>query len=404
MRRYKVLHITNFLDMSGAQENTLYTVTHLDQERFEAHLAANLWGKGRKLDSVLARRAQSIPHIVIHDLPHIRFMPNPIYDPWALWDMIRLMRDERFDIVHTHANKVGIMARIAAKISGIPIIIQGVHGWSFQYTLIPKAVNYIFLLMEKFASRFTDHFVTVSEVLVRDGLRHNLGKADQYSVVRSGMELKRFLEVEIDETSFRRSLGIPASRLIVGTVMLFYRRKSPESIVRIAPKILEAVPDTHFLLVGDGDMMPTVKALVEEMDLEDCVTLTGLRNDPEKLMALMDVFVHPALVEILPRVIIQAQATGTPVVSTELGGIPEVINDRVNGFLVPAGDLDALTESIIELLKDPALRTKIGRAAQASTSSAFTVEAMVSSIEQLYDDLIESRLNLSSVTGARKST
>jgi glycosyltransferase involved in cell wall biosynthesis len=394
MSKYKVLHVTNYLDFSGQQENTLYTVSNLNQERFEGHLAANLSKVDRKIDNVLARRAESIPHIKLHDLPHVRYKPNPIFDTWALIDMIRLMRAERYHIVHTHASKVGLLGRIAAKLSGVPIIIYSVHGWSFQYPLIPKFICDFFLWLEKIASKITDHYVTVNRVLLEDGIRLHLGKPQQFSVVRSGMNLDRFLNVEIDPQELRASLGIPPTGPIVGTVMLFYRRKSPESIVKIAPDILKKVPDTSFLLVGDGEMMPTVRSLVQELGLEDRVIITGFRKDPHKLMALMDVFVHPALVEILPRVIVQAQATGTSVVSTRLGGIPEVIRDGETGFLVPPGDLQALSETVIRLLKNPGLRRDVGQAARKAISADYTVEAMVKSIEDIYYQLIEHKLTL----------
>lgn len=392
MRKYKVLHLTNFLDLSGQQENTLYTVSNLDQERFEASLAANLSGGDQNLDNLLARRAQAVPHLTVHDLSHLTRAPSPAFDLWSFIDMIRLMRAERYDIVHTHATKAGFLGRIAAKLTGVPIIVHSVHGWAFQYTGVPQLVRDFFLLLEKIPAMVTDRFITVNRALLEDGVRHKVGKRDQFIVVRSGMELEKFLQVQIDAPKLRKSLGLPLTGPIVGTVMIFYRHKSPETIVRIAPKIMEAVPETHFLLVGDGEMMPEVRALVRELNLDDRVVLTGLRQDVDELMALMDVFVHPAWFEIAPRAIVQAQATGTPVVATHLGGVPELIKDGETGFLVPPRDLEALAEAVIRLLQDPALRAKMGRATRGSITSAYTVEAMVKSIEKVYHELIEAKM------------
>jgi len=391
-KKYKVLHLTNFLDLSGQQENTLYTVSNLDQERFEASLAANLSGGDQNLDNLLARRAQAIPYLTVHDLPHIRRFPSPIFDLWSFIDMIRLMRAERFDIVHTHATKAGFFGRMAARLTGVPIVVHSVHGWAFQYTELPRLVRDFFRLLEKTGAKVTDRLVTVNQALMEDAVRVGVGKRDQYLVVRSGMELERFLRVRIDAPKLRSSLGLPPTGPIVGTVMIFYRHKSPETLVRIAPRIMERVPETHFLLVGDGEMMPEVRALVQDLNLEGRVVLTGLRQDVNELMALMDVFVHPAWFEILPRTIVQAQATGTPVVATRLGGVPEVIKEGKTGLLVPPRDPEALAEAVMRLLRDPELRARMGEAARASITSAYTVEAMVEAIEAVYDELIEAKL------------
>ncbi len=170
--------------------------------------------------------------------------------------------------------------------------------------------------------------------------------------------------------------------------MIFENKKKPEALVQIAPQVIAAAPDTHFLMVGDGENMDLVRSLIAEQGLEDRFVLTGLREDVPEMMALMDVFVHPAWFDVLPRTIVQALATGTPVVSTRVGGIPEVIQEGVNGFLVPPRDLDALAAPVIRLAQDEALRTRLGQAARTATSTAFTVEAMVRAIEDVYNGLI----------------
>lgn len=398
MRKYKVLQITNFLDMSGQQETVLATAAYMDPDRFESHLASNMSGSDtRKLDTVLARRAREIPHIHLHDLPHVRIMPAPLMDLWTLFDIYRLIRRERFDIVQTQATKVALLGRLAAKAAGAPIIIHYAHGWPFQFTLIPAAARNVFMFLEKVAAKATDYFIACDHTLQDAALEHRLARPDQIAVIRSGMDLERFLNVRVNgvlpnAAQLRQSLGLPPAGPIVGTVMIFEPKKSPESIVRIAPEIIKAVPDAHFLLVGDGEQMPLVRQLVEELGLQERVALTGLRQDVPELMALMDVFVHPAWFDVLPRAIVQAQATGAPVVATHVGAIHEVVRDGVTGFLVPPRDLAALTAPVIRLLQDAELRGRLGRAARESTSSAFTVEAMVREIERVYDQLIEAKL------------
>lgn len=392
MRKYKVLQITNFMDMSGQQETVLSTTAGLNTDYFEAHLAANLSGSTRRnVDTILARRARSIPHLHVHDLPYVRIMPSPYHDTRTLIDLVRLMRRERFDIVQTQATKIALIGRIAAKIARVPIIVHFSHGWPYEFTLIPKPARTGFLMMEKVAAKMTDQFITCDYALLESGIRHNLGTRDQFVVIRSGMDLDRFLTVNQNQSALRQSLGIPPGVPVVGTVMIFEAKKKPELIVEIAPRLLEAAPDTHFLLVGDGEMMNPIKTRIAELGLQDRFILTGLREDVPELMAIMDIFVHPAWFDVLPRAIVQALATGTPVVATRVGGIPEVITDGENGFLVTPRDLDALASPVIQLLQDPQLRATMGRNARESSSAAFTVDAMIKATEDLYMTLIEKK-------------
>jgi glycosyltransferase involved in cell wall biosynthesis len=392
MRRYKVLHLTNFLDLSGQQEDTLNTVYNLDQERFQVSLAAKLTGGPQGLDNVLTREARRVQHLALHDIPYIRRMPLPWFDLLTLVALYRLTKAERYDIVHTHATKIGFLGRIAARLAGVPIILHSVHGWAFNYPAAPRLLIQVFTLMERFAARFTDRIVTLTETLTDDALEVGVGRRDQYAVIFSGIDLDEFRSVQVDAQKKRAELGLPAHGPIVGTVTIMNNHKAVDDIVRAAPKVLEAVPGAHFLLVGDGELMPKVRALVQELNLEGEVTLPGLRRDVPELLAIMDVFAHMAWYEILPRAILQSLATGTPVVVAQTGSIEEIIEDGENGILVPTHDPDSLAEALIKLLRQPELRQEMGQVARESVAAHFTVEAMVRSHEALYNELIEAKV------------
>ena len=391
-RKHKVLHLTNYLDLSGQQEDTLYTAYHLDRERFEVAVAARLAGGYQGLDNVLTREASEVPDLALHDIPETRRMPSPWHDFKALLAMYKLMKAERFDIVHTHATKAGFLGRIAAKLAGVPIIVYSVHGWGFNYPAVPKLVTRLFVLLEWFAALLTDRIVTLTDTLADDALAVGVGKPEQYVTIFSGIYLDRFRDVEVDAQQKRAELGLPEDGPIVGTVTIMNGHKGVDDIVRAVPKVLEAVPDAHFLLVGDGELMPTVRGLVQEFGLEDKVTLPGLRRDVPELLAIMDVFAHMAWYEILPRAILQALAAGTPVVVAQTGSLKEGLKDGENGYFVPTRDPDALAEALIGLLTDAELLRSMSEKAKESVGEQFSVEAMVRAHEQLYEQLIAEKL------------
>lgn len=393
MRKYKVLHLTNFLDLSGQQEDTLNTCIFLNQERFETSLAANMAG-GYGFDNILAREAKEVPHVKIIDVANLRRFPRPWHDLLALRDLYRLMKREQYDIVHMHATKVGFLGRLAARLAGVPISILAVHGWSFQYTGTTEAVRRFFLVLEKAMAPLTDKYTTLTQTLADDALKAGVGKPEQYAVTFSGINLDAYRNVQVDIQKKRADLGLPATGPIIGTVTIMNRHKGVDDIIRAVPLILNAVPDAHFLLVGDGEAMPVVRQLVKELNLEDKVTLTGLRRDVPELLPLMSTFVHMAWFEILPRAILQALAAGVPVVVADAGSVREIMTDGYNGYVVPTHDYQALADRVVQLLTQPGLRQQMSEAAITSVNRdfTFTLDNMIRTTEQVYDDLIATKI------------
>ena len=305
-----------------------------------------------------------------------------------------LQGDESREIRHRthHATKAGIFARVAARLAGAPIIVHSSHGWALNYEGRSGAAVRFFVFLERFAARLTDKIVALTDSLAADALRLDVGRPERYVTIFSGIYLDRFRDVEVDAQQKRAELGLPEDGPIVGTVTIMNGHKGVDDIVRAVPKVLEAVPDAHFLLVGDGELMPTVRGLVQEFGLEDKVTLPGLRRDVPELLAIMDVFAHMAWYEILPRAILQALATGTPVVVAQTGSLKEGLKDGENGYYVSTRDPDALAEALIGLLTDAELLRSMSEKAKESVGEQFSVEAMVRAHEQLYEQLIAEKL------------
>jgi glycosyltransferase involved in cell wall biosynthesis len=289
--------------------------------------------------------------------------------------------------VHTNSSKAGVLGRIAAKLAGVPIIIHTVHGWSFHEHMSPLR-RHLFVALEKLTASFTDAMIVVAEPDIEKGLREGIGRPQQYRLIRSAISLERFDPASIDGVAVRRELGLPLNAPVLGNVGRFSTQKNPLDWVRVAARVATDLPDCRFLLVGDGPLRADVEALIATEGLADRFVLTGLRRDVPRMVAAMDVFLLTSLWEGLPRVIPQAMSMRVPVVANRADGTVEAITHGETGFLVEPGDLDALAQHCLKLLRNPERRCAMGERGRAFATHEFDVQEMVARIDRLYRELL----------------
>jgi glycosyltransferase involved in cell wall biosynthesis len=379
----KVLHPITRLIVGGAQENTMYTGALLDKARFMVEILSGpqTGSEGSLIEEV---RGWQVPLII---LPELVREIKPQKDFIALFKLYRLIKKNRYTIVHTHSSKAGILGRLAAKLAGVPIIVHTVHGWSFHDYMNPL-VRTVYVFLERYAAWLCDALIVVSERDQIKGLHEAIGEKEKYHLIRSAVPVSDFDPSAENPAGIRRELGIPADSLVLGNVGRFSPQKNPLDWVRVAAKVAEAIPECHFLLVGDGPLRPQVEKMILRENLAKRVTLPGLRRDVSRLMSAMDVFLMTSLWEGLPRVIPQAMSMEIPVVANRVDGTVEVVNHGYTGYLCEPGDIQKMAEYCLELLKDPTLRQKIGQNGRAAALREFDLENMISKIESLYDQLL----------------
>jgi glycosyltransferase involved in cell wall biosynthesis len=181
--------------------------------------------------------------------------------------------------------------------------------------------------------------------------------------------------------------GLPDNALIVGMAAQFIPRKGYEVLMGAIPQITARYPTARFLLFGQGPLQERIRDRAEREGLSESVRFTGFRKDLASYLGCLDLLVHPALDEGLGIVLLEACAAGIPVVATPVGGVPEVIRDRVNGLLVPAGDAEALAGAVMRLLEAKDLRIRLGRAGREIVEEEFSVETMVEGNLRVYREL-----------------
>jgi glycosyltransferase involved in cell wall biosynthesis len=300
--------------------------------------------------------------------------------------MVRLIRSGRYDIVHTHSSKAGILGRWAAYLAGAPVIVHTVHGWGHHDRQHPL-VRRLYIVLEQLTQRITARLIVVSPRNIQKGLADGIAAPEKYVTIRSGIDVGRFRQPSRPRDVIRDELGVPRGAPVVGTVTRLSPQKAPLDFISGAAQVAARRGDVHFVLVGDGPLRPAVEARLAELGLAERVHLTGLRRDIPDLMHSFDVFALTSLWEGLPRVLPQAMVTGLPVVATAVDGNAEVVADGVNGYLTPPGDPGAMATALLELLENPALSRSMGDAGRARAGE-FDVRRMVSDIAALYRVLL----------------
>jgi glycosyltransferase involved in cell wall biosynthesis/ribosomal protein S18 acetylase RimI-like enzyme len=317
---------------------------------------------------------------------------------WAPWadarafaELIAILRRERFDIVHTHNPKPGILGRFAASLVGTPYIVNTVHGL-YATADDPLLKRFGVLALEGLAARCSDLELFQSEEDLRWATRLHVVDRSRAVLLGNGTDLSRFDPSTVDRSYLKRlrdEFGIAQGELVVGTVGRLVGEKGHREIIEAARQVRAELPHARFIAVGGSDPEKADALSPEEIEAaRDDVLFTGWRDDLPELLSLMDVFVLASWREGMPRSAIEAAAMGKPLVLTNVRGCREVARDGVEGFLVPRREPDALAVAILELLRDQRAREKMGAAARIRAVERFDEAVVAERVVSRYSDLL----------------
>lgn len=385
----RVLHVITRFIIGGAQENTLLSVIGLRRlRRWRVYLATGpaLGPEGSLLERA---RAEGIQPIILR---HMQRELHPVRDAAAYLELERVMRRIRPHIVHTHSSKAGILGRMAAFHCGVPVIVHTVHGPSFHAYERPWR-NRLFVFLERWAARRTSALVAVADAMTRQYLERGIGTPRQYVTIRSGIEIDEYVEPPLSKAAARRQLGMPADAFVFAKVARLAPLKGHEDVMRAAAQVLPAVPALHLLFIGDGVLADELKRQAERLGMAKRITFTGLvpPADVPGLLAAADALVHASYREGLPRAVVQAGLSGLPAAAYAVDGAPEAIADSETGWLVPAGDWQALAAKMQGLALAPEQARRMGQAARRKLTSEFDWRKMVLRLDALYCNLLLSK-------------
>lgn len=412
-----ILHISTRLIQGGSQENTVLSCEGQALQGHEVHLAFGpIFGpEGSYLDRASSFRTRDGRSIGCHELPNLVREIHPIKDHLCFHhDLKRLIDRLEPDIVHTHSSKAGILGRWAAwrakgkrsKPMGVVHTIHGppfmpLDGSAFTRTKV-RLKNAMYTRAERFAAARCDAIVSVADAMTERFLARGIGRPDQYTTVRSGMETGEFLDPAPgeDRGSVRAGLGIDEDAFVIGTVARLAEHKGHDDLLDALGGELHAHPDWRLLWVGDGWWTDRLVARVESMGLADRVIRTGLvaQRRVAPMMRAMDLLVHPSWREGLPRTVPQALLCSTPVVASDTDGTPEVCIDarrdpvRGTGCLFRTRDASSLREAVVWMHDHPERRRRSAGVGRALCAEMFSVGAMVEGLDRVYARALRPRL------------
>jgi len=379
MHKINLLFVITKLELGGAQGHLLSLISLLEKAKYNIYLFT-------AKDGLLMEDSLSLDGVTLVKSKFLERPVNLINDFLVFIEICSFIKKHNIDIVHTHGSKAGILGRFAAKCTKVKAILHTVHGWSFN-DYQNFLLKLLYIRLEKICARFSDRIIVVCEFDKKRGLIKGVGSNDKYCVIYYGINRLEFINKDVN---IRKELNID-NNLVVGMVACFKPQKSPLDFIEVARLVNKIVPESRFLLIGDGILRKKIEAQITKLDLSKKIILTGWRRDIPKILSTIDVFLLTSLWEGVPISVLEAMAASKPVVATHTGGIEEVITSGVNGYLVSARNVVSLSERIIMLLANEKLREQIGENARKSLDSRFSQENMLRDTSLLYQTILNGK-------------
>jgi glycosyltransferase involved in cell wall biosynthesis len=381
----RILRVIARLNMGGPALHVSYLTRGLDRRGYSTTLVAGELARGEDSMSFVADELG----IEVIDVPELRREISPISDPAAIRRLVREIRRVRPHILHTHTAKAGAVGRTAALLAGDarpPVIVHTYHGHVLRGYFDPVRTRF-FRETERALARHTTRLIAVGPEVRDDLVALGVAPAEQFVVIRLGIDLEHRVSSN-GRAEFRRLFGIPEERFVVGWVGRMTTIKRVPDVLLSFRALLDRGVDAALCLVGDGPDRTAVEREAAELGIARHILSVGYQEDVAPYYSFFDVLVLPSANEGTPVVAIEALAAGRPVVATRVGGLPDVVSEGEDGFLVEVGDVEGVASALERLARDPALRARMGAAGPPRVIPRYRVERLVDDVDRLYRELL----------------
>jgi glycosyltransferase involved in cell wall biosynthesis len=376
--RGRILFMIDGLGMGGAERLMAPTLAALRATGFDTRVCVFQVRHGNPAG--IALRAEGIPvdHVPLGRLRNLR----------QVTEVYAYVRRLGCDVIHTQLEAASIFGPLIAHRLGIAAFCT-LHTVEEPVGSARRRAA----LMRWVLANYCERILCVSEHVRQHQIERWRHHPERLLTLHNGVDLAA-LRSNGDKPrhELRRDLGLPADVPVITTVAVLRPPKGIEAMISAMPSILRHVPETRYLVVGDGPHKVVLEALAEKIGVAHRVIFAGLRTDVADILAASDLFVLPSLNDALPTVLIEAMAAGLPIVATSIGGIPEMVAPQVNGLLVPPGAPDALAQACCQLIRSPDRARRLGVQGRRIAEQRFDIKIHAGRLAALYDKQIAQRL------------
>lgn len=367
MNKLNILHLIETSEPGGAETVLAYIADNLDKDRY------------RSIVCVL-EHGWLTDHLDNLGIPHVMIENRWSYDPVFLFKLLRLIRREKIDLIHSHEFMMTVYGSVAARIARIPHV-GTIHG-KVYYPNKQRRVQ-----MLRMAAKLCSRLIAVSDDLnnfLTTLLNVRSGKIE---TLYNGIDLEKYRSASSREKS-RERLGLHDKSIVLGTVGSLFEVKGLPYLLEATVILKDKYPHLSLLIAGEGNREDSLKTLADQLNLGDTVRFLGFRDDIPDILQAVDIYVCSSISEGLSLSILEAMALSKPIVATNVGGNPELIVDGDNGFLVPAKDSARLAGAIADLIDSPEKELQFGTRSRDIVEKRFSLLRMVHDYEKLYEQVI----------------
>jgi len=385
----RVLRLIARLNMGGPALHVAYLTQGLATRGYETTLAAGLLARG---ESSMSFAAEELG-VDVEPVSELHREISPYYDPLSVARVVRLIQRIRPHIIHTHTAKAGAIGRTAALLAGDarpPIVVHTFHGHVLRGYFDP-ATSAVFSKLERALAMRTTRLIAVSPEVRDDLVGLGVAPYDKFCVIRLGIDLEhRVVDLGANH-DLRRLFGVGADEFVVGWIGRMTAIKRVDDILLAFRELRDRGTPARLCLVGDGPDREQVERRAHALGISRHTLFVGYQREVAPYYSFFDAFVLSSANEGTPVVAIEALAAARPVVATNVGGVPDVIEHEGDGLLVPAGDVDGISRALERLARDPGLRRRLGTEGRERVIPRYRVERLVDDVDELYRELLSER-------------
>jgi len=374
MEKLRIAHIVGTPLFGGPDSLILSLFEQLDRSRFELFLIF-IQGK-HTINQLLVEKVRAL------GMTASSIATRGKINPVALNKIISFKRKNRIDILHSHGYKADVLAFLASRISPAKLV-STLHGWTERSARLKYYKRIDLTVVKNF-----DHLIAVSRPILEELLAAGISSS-LITLVPNSIDITRLTERQTDVPSLKAGLGLNGSGPLIGMVGRLDKEKNPDLLLAALPRLAEEFPALRCLFLGEGALRGELEARAAELGVDSIAIFPGYREDVRDIIPLLEVVIFPSWREGIPIALLESMALKRSVIATRVGGMPDVLLDGENGYLINPGDTKELFRKVSHLLKDRNLRKFLGENAAALVRKDYSSRRMVNQIRGVYENLTQ---------------